>query len=101
MAGTGECDYFVNGVKNSVRANQVFLVNRKSRLAYAMPSGSRASIHSAFFSGKNSACRPRNSGKGKIKFSIFDKCPSAAALVCVMSFRWIREKHGSRMAQQP
>lgn len=33
MAGNGECDYFVNGAKNRVHTNQLFLVNRDSRLA--------------------------------------------------------------------
>lgn len=33
MAGNGECDYFVNGARNRVHTNQLFLVNRNSRLA--------------------------------------------------------------------
>lgn len=33
MAGNGECDYFVNGARNRVQTNQLFLVNRYSRLA--------------------------------------------------------------------
>lgn len=33
MAGNGECDYFVNGARNQVHTNQLFLVNRHSRLA--------------------------------------------------------------------
>jgi AraC family transcriptional regulator len=33
MSGRGACDYFVNGTRNIVRGNQLFLVNRQSRLA--------------------------------------------------------------------
>lgn len=33
MSGKGACDYFVNGTRNVVRGNQLFLVNRQSRLA--------------------------------------------------------------------
>jgi AraC family transcriptional regulator len=33
MSGKGSCDYFVNGARNRVLGNQLFLVNRRSRLA--------------------------------------------------------------------
>jgi AraC family transcriptional regulator len=33
MSGKGECDYFVNGNRNSINSHQLFLVNRHSRLA--------------------------------------------------------------------
>lgn len=33
MSGKGTCDYFVNGHRNRVQGNQLFLVNRESRLA--------------------------------------------------------------------
>ena len=33
MAGDGECNYYVNGARNRVQCNQLYLVNRHSRLA--------------------------------------------------------------------
>lgn len=37
MAGNGACDYYVNGVKNRVHTNQLFLINRNSLLAIDAP----------------------------------------------------------------